>query len=64
VSVAGANEKGKSELMKDSWRPLRQRLSVLMAFEIPHQHYEEQNDHEHKNAEVVAGGIGTASRGH
>jgi hypothetical protein len=63
VSVAGANEKGKSELMKDSWRPLRQRLSVLMALEIPHQHYEEENDHEHENTEVVACGSGTASCG-
>jgi hypothetical protein len=47
VSVAGVNEKGKSELMKDSRWPLRQGLGILMAFEIPHQQNQEENDCQH-----------------
>ncbi|MGZ4889567.1 MAG: hypothetical protein ACXWBH_10330 [Candidatus Angelobacter sp.] len=68
MSVAGKIEKGKSnaamkpgsDLAKYSRRPLRQRLAVLMALEIPHQQDKKENDHEHENAEVLAGSIITA----
>jgi len=32
-----------------------------MAFEIPHQQDKEEDDRQHENAKVMAGGIGTAT---
>jgi hypothetical protein len=39
---------------------LRQWLGILVALEIPHEQDKEENDSEHKNAEVVASGSGAA----
>ena len=61
MSVAAIKKKGKSR-MKKTRRPLRQGLGVLVALEVPQQQYEEENDCEHQNAEVVPGCIGAAHR--
>jgi hypothetical protein len=60
VSVAASRKKGKSELMKDSRRSLRQGLGILMTFEIPQKQNEEEHNREHHNGEVMAICIGTA----
>jgi hypothetical protein len=60
VSVAVEAKKGKSSRVKQSGRPLRQGLCVLVALEIPQQQYQEENDGEHEKAEVVALSISTA----
>jgi hypothetical protein len=44
-----------------SGRSLRQRLRVLMAFEVPHEQYKKYNHRNHTNTEAVAGSIRTAS---
>jgi hypothetical protein len=70
VSLAGGIEKGKfdanvqldnSARVEYSGRSLRQRLRVLMAFEVPHEQYKKYNHRNHTNTEAVAGSIRTAS---
>jgi hypothetical protein len=51
VSVIGEAKKGKSKLIKDSRRPLRQGLRTLVASEIPHQQNNEEYDDKHEDAE-------------
>jgi hypothetical protein len=46
--------------MEESGRPLRQWLGTLMAFEVPKQQDQEEDDYQHEKTEVVAFSIRAA----
>jgi hypothetical protein len=54
VSVAGEPEKGKSERIRNSWRLLWEWMEGLVAFEVPQQQNKEDDNGQHKNAEMAA----------
>lgn len=60
MSVAGQEKKGKSNLMQDSRRLVRERPYTRVAAEIPHQQDNEEHDGEHEKAEAMTRSIGTA----